>query len=104
MSKLELIDWHLNPRPETPDFTAMMERTNRRGFMGMTAAAAGVLTFLNGSSASAATTASPSLGFKAVPASSADTIVVPEGYEWSRLISWGDPILPGGMPFDEGSR
>jgi secreted PhoX family phosphatase len=104
MSKLELIDWHLNPRPETPDFTAMMERTNRRGFMGMTAAAAGVLTFLNGSSASAATTASPSLGFKAVPASSADTIVVPEGYEWSRLISWGDPILPGGVPFDEGSR
>ncbi|MGA1726615.1 MAG: twin-arginine translocation signal domain-containing protein [Burkholderiaceae bacterium] len=71
MSKLELIDWHLNPRPETPDFTAMMERTNRRGFMGMTAAAAGVLTFLNGSSASAATTTSPSLGFKAVPASSA---------------------------------
>ncbi|MGA1726616.1 MAG: PhoX family protein, partial [Burkholderiaceae bacterium] len=30
--------------------------------------------------------------------------MVPEGYEWARLISWGDPILPGGVPFDEGSR
>jgi hypothetical protein len=84
MSNFDAIDWELNPRPQTPDFTAMMERTNRRGFMGMTAAAAGVLTFLSGSQAGAADKASPSIGFKAVPASSADSVVVPEGYEWAR--------------------
>ncbi|RPF20245.1 PhoX family protein [Myceligenerans xiligouense] len=29
-----------------------------------------------------------------------DDVVVPEGYEWSPIIRWGDPILPGGHAFD----
>ncbi|WP_402375603.1 PhoX family protein [Isoptericola rhizosphaerae] len=29
-----------------------------------------------------------------------DEFVVPEGYEWSPIIRWGDPILPGGRAFD----
>ncbi|MFD6177602.1 MULTISPECIES: PhoX family protein [unclassified Isoptericola] len=29
-----------------------------------------------------------------------DAFVVPEGYEWSPIIRWGDPILPGGRAFD----
>lgn len=29
-----------------------------------------------------------------------DAFVVPEGYDWSPIIRWGDPILPGGRAFD----
>lgn len=29
-----------------------------------------------------------------------DALVVPEGYSWSPIIRWGDPILPGGRAFD----
>ena len=35
------------------------------------------------------------LGFKPVPVSSADTVVVPEGYTSRLLFAWGDPISDG---------
>ena len=35
----------------------------------------------------------PMLGFKAIPASSGDTIVVPEGYRSAVLTRWGDPLF-----------
>ncbi|HVL85645.1 MAG TPA: PhoX family phosphatase [Pseudonocardia sp.] len=35
------------------------------------------------------------LGFTGVPASTADTVVVPDGYTARVLISWGDPISDG---------
>lgn len=44
-----------------------------------------------------ATVSGPSLGFSAVPVSSADTFVVPEGYEAKVIYSWGDPVS-GHMP------
>lgn len=44
-----------------------------------------------------AAASSAMLGFKAVPVSSADTIVVPEGYSARPLISWGEP-LTGSYP------
>ncbi len=31
---------------------------------------------------------------------STDAVVVPEGFEWSALIAWGDPILAGAPEFD----
>lgn len=37
----------------------------------------------------------PLLGFTAIPVSTADTVVVPEGYTASVLISWGDPVSDG---------
>jgi uncharacterized protein len=41
----------------------------------------------------------PSLGFKSVPTSAADTMVVPEGYIARAMIPWGEPVgLPGNMP------
>ncbi len=42
------------------------------------------------------------LAFGAIPtqASTVDAFVVPEGYEWSPIIRWGDPIVPGGRAFD----
>lgn len=43
--------------------------------------------------------AAPRLGFKAVPVSGADTVVVPEGYEAFALLPWGEPVgVPGHMP------
>jgi len=40
---------------------------------------------------------SPMLGFKAIPVSEADTVVVPEGYTARVLIPYGEPIT-GGFP------
>ena len=43
--------------------------------------------------------AGPRLGFAAVPASTADTLVVPEGYVAQVLAPWGEPVgVPGAMP------
>lgn len=40
----------------------------------------------------AATASSSMLGFKAIPVSAADAVVVPEGYTARTLIPWGEPI------------
>ncbi len=43
--------------------------------------------------------APPLLGFKPVPASRADAVVVPEGYTAQPLLPWGDPVgIAGRMP------
>ena len=34
----------------------------------------------------------PLLGFKAIPISEADTIIVPEGYKAQVILPWGEPI------------
>ncbi|MES2718141.1 MAG: PhoX family phosphatase [Pseudomonadota bacterium] len=39
------------------------------------------------------------LGFKPVPASRADSVVVPEGYSAQVIAAWGEPVgIPGAMP------
>jgi secreted PhoX family phosphatase len=42
------------------------------------------------------------LSFRAISPQPAarDALVVPDGYRWRPVIRWGDPILPGGLPFD----
>ena len=37
----------------------------------------------------------PLLGFTGIPVSSADAVVVPEGYTAKVLIAWGDPVSDG---------
>ncbi|MEZ5534762.1 MAG: PhoX family phosphatase [Thiolinea sp.] len=44
------------------------------------------------------------MGFKAVPVSTADTVVVPEGYEARALMSWGDPIFADAPEFDPSGK
>lgn len=39
------------------------------------------------------------LNFKAVPMSTADTVVVPEGYQYAVLNRWGDPLFAGAPAF-----
>lgn len=49
--------------------------------------------------AAAAGGGSPLLGFKPVPVSEKDTVVVPEGYEAVAFAAWGEPVgVPGNMP------
>ena len=41
----------------------------------------------------------PKLGFKGVPTSTADRMIVPEGYTATAFLPWGDPVgLAGNMP------
>ncbi|MBK8452725.1 MAG: PhoX family phosphatase [Thiofilum sp.] len=55
---------------------------------------------------SEAAKAAPStlLGFKSIPASTADTVVVPEGYQYQVLISWGDPLFSDAPEFDPSGK
>ena len=44
----------------------------------------------------------PGIGFEGIPADTApvaDAVVVPPGYTAKVLVSWGDPIMPGGVAF-----
>ncbi|MBM7454219.1 hypothetical protein HNR62_000043 [Oceanisphaera litoralis] len=105
MSQFERKDEQNHPRTQVPEFTQMVEQSlSRRRFLGG-AAALGAVAFFSASPVSraiaAATGNSPLLGFKAVPASTADTIVVPEGYQVERLISWGDPLFSGVAEFKD---
>ncbi|MFN7633338.1 MAG: alkaline phosphatase PhoX, partial [Acetobacteraceae bacterium] len=89
---------------DNPTFYDVVDaRTSRRGFMvgGLAAAATGVfgagLAAPMAAQAQTAPAGSPLLGFKAVPVSEADTVVVPEGYKVQVLIPQGTPI-GGSMP------
>lgn len=80
-------------------YEVMEARVARRGFL--TGGLAAVVTGLFGVSlpgkAAPARSAAPLIGFKAVPVSYADTVVVPEGYSFKVLGAWGEPIS-GAMP------
>ncbi|GGM21454.1 PhoX family protein [Micromonospora yangpuensis] len=45
-------------------------------------------------------TGSGALTFKAIPPNKLDTLVVPNGYDHSVVIRWGDPVVPDGPGFD----
>ena len=76
-------------------------RVSRRGFLGggLAAAAAvslgGVGSLLSAVPVSANRRHGPLLGFTGIPVSSADTVVVPDGYTAKVLIAWGDPVSNG---------
>ena len=95
-----------SPRPEVTDLDRIIESAiNRRGFIG------GVVTFglgsfLLGTTAltSRADASADRFGFAQIPAGTADTIVVPDGYDWKTLVSWGDPLWSNGPEFDHDTR
>ncbi len=72
---------------------------NRRGFLKFGSGAA-VATFLAGPLAACGGSDNESvaslLGFKAVAASSADTVVVAEGYTATAFVPWGTPLFSTG--------
>ncbi|WP_428036049.1 PhoX family protein [Amphritea sp.] len=87
------------------DFSKIIDAgLSRRRFLQGGATAMGLFLAANPLAEAIAATSNPQsklLGFTKVPASTADTFVVPEGYVAKPLISWGDPILKGAPAFDE---
>ncbi|WP_157619216.1 PhoX family protein [Psychromonas aquimarina] len=105
MSPFERREQDLDPREETTQLTEMITTAmSRRKFL----SAASVMTagaFMSGMPVSAAAgSGSPSgsrlMGFKKVDVSTADSFVVPEGYEANVLIRWGDPLFADAPQFD----
>jgi secreted PhoX family phosphatase len=89
-----------NPSSNPTFEEVVAARLSRRGFLGggaalaATASLGGVGGLLTSVPASAEPR-DPSLGFQGIPVSSADTVVVPEGYTARVLIAWGDPVSDG---------
>ena len=79
-------------------------RVSRRGFLGSGLATAAALSLGGVSALLKAVPASaqnrdrgrgPLLGFQGIAVSTADTVVVPQGYTAEVLIAWGDPVSNG---------
>lgn len=86
------------------DFAQIIDRgISRRRFIQGGTAAMGLFLAANPLAhaiAAASQPASQLLGFTALPISTDDHFIVPEGYTAKPLISWGDPILKGAPEFD----
>jgi uncharacterized protein len=66
---------------------------------GLGAAVAGLLAPLGGCATAPSVATGPLLGFSSVPVSTADRIVVPEGYIAEAAFRWGEPVgVAGRMP------
>jgi secreted PhoX family phosphatase len=91
-------DSHSNDSSNRP-FSEILDAdcTRRRLLQGSIGAAA--LGFLNIPAAQAAKAAlkagRPTIGFKPIAVSTADTVQVPEGYSVQLLYAWGDPVSAG---------
>lgn len=90
-----------NPSDNKTFEDVVAARFSRRSFLGGGLAAAAGAMSIGGISSllqavpAQASPGSPLLGFSAIPVSSADTVVVPEGYTARVLIAWGDPVSDG---------
>jgi secreted PhoX family phosphatase len=78
------------------------ERLTRRDFLKGAAVAAaalsvtgGVTSLVSAVPAAVSSHRRPLLGFVGIPTSTADEVVVPQGYTAEVLISWGDPVSSG---------
>ncbi len=82
--------------------TAIARNPARRAFL-KTGLGAALLPFIGGVAACSSDDEEQAieniLGFKSVPTSSADVMVVPEGYRAETLVRWGDPLLAGAPDF-----
>ncbi|WP_280151641.1 PhoX family phosphatase [Piscinibacter sp. XHJ-5] len=88
-------------RSSNPDIHSVSDPARRSVLQLSLGAALGALfaPLTSGCAGMAAGSSGPKLGFKAVPATSDDTLVVPEGYVASVLAAWGEPIgVAGNMP------
>ena len=95
-------DNSISNKSDNETFQQVIEkRISRRGFLGgglATAAAisvGGVGALMKALPASASTSGKPLLGFQGIGVSTADSVVVPNGYTAKVLIAWGDPVSDG---------
>jgi secreted PhoX family phosphatase len=90
---------------DNPYFGDLVQaEVSRRGLLKAAAFGAVVVgvtgTSVLGATDTAAAKPTPGLTFKAVPPNRLDAVVVPNGYDHSVLVQWGDPIIPGAPKFD----
>ncbi len=87
-------------RSSNPDIHSVSDPSRRVWLKGGLAALAGsAVAPLFAGCATPAAGAGPLLGFKAITTSTADTLVVPEGYVATPIAAWGEPIgVAGNMP------
>lgn len=78
----------------------MTKQTSRRDFL-KAGAALSAVTFLGGCFSLTGTKTSNLLGFKAIPSSTLDKVIVPEGYSARVLMSWGTPMFPNAPAFKD---
>ncbi|MGM9996613.1 alkaline phosphatase PhoX, partial [Campylobacter lanienae] len=71
----------------------------RRNFLKVSSAVLAYAGFFSPSSV-LASEKKPLIGFKQIAPSTSDSVIVPEGYEAKKLISWGDPLFSKATPFD----
>lgn len=91
-------DFPTNPSQQTSFNELLAQQVSRRSVLKAGIGCSTVAFFglnLAQQTAQAATSSTPtvSLGFKAVPASTGDKIVVPEGYTYQIFSRWGDPLF-----------
>ena len=85
-------------KPSNDHFQTLLQaRLSRRDALRI-GGSLGAVSFL-GAATPAASTSSPLMGFANVAASSADEVVLPPGYSYRVLMSWGDPIHAGAPAF-----
>lgn len=85
-----------NP-PASEHFQQLWQRRLSRRQLLQMGGCLGAVSFLGANAL--ASTRSPLMGFANVPVSSADKVVLPPGYSYQILLSWGDPIHPGAPAF-----
>jgi len=93
------------------EFTRMTDKAvSRRGFMaGMGALGVGAFIGMTPiaqsvQAAMGTVVKSKLIGFKPIAVSTADKVIVPEGYNVANLISWGDPIFANAPEFDQSGK
>lgn len=91
-----------DPRPDHNAFDDVVEAAiSRRGFL------SGALAFGSGAAVMGSTflateaQAANRFGFTPIPTSTANTISLPEGYEWDVLVKWGQPLWSGVVDVDQ---
>ncbi|MCX8954259.1 PhoX family phosphatase [Ruegeria sp. NA] len=95
----------VNPRPEECEFDRVVERAlSRRGFLGGVLAM-GSFTALGGALLpTGVRAAADRFAFEAIPASTADDVIVPPGYKAEVMVRWGDPLWSDAPEFDPATR
>ncbi len=104
----EQLELENTPRNDEPELSQLIDTAlSRRQLLGA-GMAIGVGSFFSLTSIGCAIAKTGSYGvehhFTPIAASTADTIVVPEGYDWEVLVSWGDPLFPGAPAFDPSGK
>jgi uncharacterized protein len=97
----QMEDSNRSSNPSIHDVSDPARRLFMRG--GVALAAGGLFSGLSGCASTGAAGYGPLIGFKSVPLSTLDRVVVPEGYTAQVMAPWGDPVgLAGNMPAFKG--